>query len=50
MKRFLVTIVVTASEMPDALDINLDRMLIDAARRDLNAEAVQVVSIEEVVQ
>lgn len=48
VKRYLVTIEVAASEMPDALDIDLDRVLIEAAQRDLNAEAIQVVSIEDV--
>ena len=50
MRRYLVTIEVAASEMPDALDIDLDRVLIEAAQRDLNAEAIQVVSIDEVAQ
>lgn len=47
MKRYLVTIEVVASEMPDALDIDLDCVLIHAAQIDLNAEATRVVSIDE---
>lgn len=48
VKRYLVTIEVAASEMPDALDIDLGRVFIEAAQRDLNAEAMYVVSIEDV--
>lgn len=47
MKRYLITIEITASDVPDGLDIDLDGVLIEAARVDLNAEAVGVVSIED---
>jgi len=47
MKRWLVTIEVVADDMPDALDIDLSRVFIEAARTDLNAEALYVVSIED---
>lgn len=47
MKRWLITIEAVASEMPDALDIDLGRVFIEAAKSDLNAEALWVVSIED---
>lgn len=46
VKRYLVSIEVVADDMPDALDIDLSRVFIEAAQRDLNAEALYVVSIE----
>lgn len=46
-ERYLVTIEVVADDMPDAFDIDLSRVFIEAARTDLNAEALYVVSIED---